>query len=227
MAVDDARVNEATSILETMGQKVVSVKRANNVGYAIRTRSGATINLWDKGTISCQGNYQQKMVEALAHLDFHYSDEKAPPPRNVLVVYGHDEAARTELDALLRKWDLTPILLDQEPSKGLTLIEKLEAHQPRASYGIVLLTPDDVGYAKEHEANKQYRARQNVILELGMLLGSLGRANVAILYKGPIELPSDIGGFVYIPFTAHVNEASVQLIRELNSAGLTIDSRRL
>ena len=43
---------------------------------------------------------------------------------------------------------------------------------------------------------KHLRARQNVILELGMLLVRLGRKRVAILHKGSLELPSDITGRV-------------------------------
>jgi predicted nucleotide-binding protein len=56
----------------------------------------------------------------------------------------------------------------------MTIIESLEkkiGKQGEARFGIVLLTPDDVGYAKrdgEKEANA--RPRQNVVLEMGMLL---------------------------------------------------------
>ena len=43
-----------------------------------------------------------------------------------------------------------------------------------SSFRIVLLTPDDVGYSKsDGDAQAKPRARQNVILEMGMLLASL------------------------------------------------------
>ena len=44
----------------------------------------------------------------------------------------------------------------------------------------------------------KYRARQNVVLELGYFLGSLGRKRVCALYKGNIEMPSDYQGVLYI-----------------------------
>ena len=227
MSVNDDRIDEATTILRDLGYTVVSVKRVNNAGDQIRTKSGAIVNPWDKGTVSFQGNTSDKFQAALAHLDVHYADDRPLVPRTVFVVYGHDASAREQLDVMLRRWKLTPIWLDEEPSRGLTLIEKLEANQARASYAVVLLTPDDVGYARGQEANKQFRARQNVVLELGMLVGLLGRSKVAVLYKGPLELPSDINGLYYIPFTNHVSEAGNRLVKELVDSGLTIDPRNL
>ena len=81
---------------------------------------------------------------------------------------------------MLRRWDLEPLIIDQLASKGQTIIEKLEEYTGQANFGIVLATPDDVGYAKDHEDDKKFRARQNVVLELGMLLAKIGRSKVAI-----------------------------------------------
>lgn len=51
-----------------------------------------------------------------------------------------------------------------------------------AAFGVVLMTPDDYGYAKgETEADRKPRTRQNVILEMGMVMASLGRERMAIL----------------------------------------------
>lgn len=227
MSVNDDRISEARSVLESKGHKVESVKRVNSIGDQVKTRSGAVINLWDKGTISFQGNVSDTLKAALAHLDINYTEEHPSVPRRAFVVYGHDTAARNQLDAMLRRWDVTPIWLDEEPSRGLTLIEKLEVNQQRAAYGIVLLTPDDVGYAKDQESNKQFRARQNVVLELGMLVGLLGRKNVAVLYKGPLELPSDINGLCYISFNADVAETNVKLVKELVEAGIPVEARNI
>ncbi|MBP3507977.1 MAG: nucleotide-binding protein [Lachnospiraceae bacterium] len=46
----------------------------------------------------------------------------------MFVVYGHDTVARTQLEALLRRWDLEPLILDQLVSAGQTIIEKLEEY---------------------------------------------------------------------------------------------------
>ena len=68
------------------------------------------------------------------------------------------------------------------------------------SSGCILLTPDDEGHKAGKQEEKKYRARQNVVLELGMVLARVGRKRVAILYKESVELPSDMRGLLYIPF---------------------------
>lgn len=101
----------------------------------------------------------------------------------MFVVYGHDITARTQLEAMLRRWNIEPLILDQLPSEGQTVIEKLENYTQKAHYAVVLATPDDEGNPMGKEDERQYRARQNVVLELGMLLALLGRKKVAILIK--------------------------------------------
>lgn len=121
--------------------------------------------------------------------------------RKVFVVYGHDDIARTQLEAMLRRWDLDPIILDQQVFGGQMIIEKLAKCGSDVGYAIVLATPDDEGKAKSEPTYKS-RVRQNVVLELGMFLAKLRREKVAILLKeaADFERPSDIQGLVYIPF---------------------------
>jgi len=150
------------------------------------------------------------------------SQPSAGIDRRVFVVYGHDEAAHTQLELLLRRMGLDPILLQQLPAEGETLIEKLDryfAQDGHVGFACVLLTPDDEGYAVGRETEKKYRARQNVILELGMALARLGRRRVAILHKQSVERPSDIAGLIYIPFTERVDEVKNKLFQELKTAG--------
>ncbi|MBV9375519.1 MAG: nucleotide-binding protein, partial [Alphaproteobacteria bacterium] len=81
----------------------------------------------------------------------------------VFVVYGHDVGARTQLDAMLRRWQLEPLILDQLPSEGQTIIEKLDHFRQEAHFAVVLVTPDDEGHDKEKPNEKAFRARQNVV----------------------------------------------------------------
>ena len=95
---------------------------------------------------------------------------------------------------------------------------------PSSAFGIVLLTPDDMGYLKDEKPeDAKPRARQNVILEMGMLLSSLTRKRCAILQKGFVEQPSNMGGIVYIPFNDHVREAVPKLVQRLQEAGFNPD----
>jgi predicted nucleotide-binding protein len=112
---------------------------------------------------------------------------------------------------------------------GKTIIEALEDHigqNGSASIGIVLLTPDDRGYAiRDGEEKIRDRARQNVILEMGMLIAKLGRPNTVILLKGDVERPSDTDGIFYLGYKSHVKEVVVKLVERLESAGCKIDHK--
>jgi predicted nucleotide-binding protein len=56
-----------------------------------------------------------------------------------------------------------------------------------------------MGNAVGKDDERKHRARQNVVLELGMLLAKLGRPRVAILLKNQatMERPSDLQGLIY------------------------------
>jgi predicted nucleotide-binding protein len=87
---------------------------------------------------------------------------------------------------------LEPIVLANLPTSGDTVIEKLEHYlkeHGNIGFACVLLTPDDEGHKSGKPEEKKYRARQNVILELGMVLARLGRQRVAILTKESVETP--------------------------------------
>ncbi|KPB01700.1 hypothetical protein SU32_07160 [Ahrensia marina] len=126
---------------------------------------------------------------------------------------------------MLRRWGLEPLILDQLTSGGQTIIEKLERVRSDANFAVVLATPDDEGHRAEHPEEKAHRARQNVVLELGMMLSVLGRDRVAVLMKDQIQMerPSDIQGVIYIPFKEDVSESALSLAKEISSKGIHID----
>ena len=156
---------------------------------------------------------------------------KRPASNKIFVVYGHDGDAKRDTENLLRRWGLEPLLLDQKPSGGNTIIENLERYTGEAEYAIILATPDDEGHRACHPEEKSFRVRQNVVLELGMMIARLGRERVAILIKksDKMEKPSDIGGLIYIEFEDKIEEgeATIKLLRELGAAGYNIPASRL
>lgn len=196
----------------------------NNLGTVIRVSNGCIVNIYDSGKIVYQGKNQEVIKRILENPGISTAQN-----RKVFVVYGHDQVAKTQLEAMLRRWDLEPLILDQLESGGNTVIEKLEEYLPQADFGIVLATPDDVGYPKDDETDKKFRVRQNVLLEMGMLLSRLGRQRVAILLKNieNMEKPSDIHGLIYIPFSNDIKETTVDLAKEMNRNGYYIDISKL
>ena len=194
------------------------------MGTVLKLSNGCIINCWDKGTANCQGKNADQITALLSDTPISSTQN-----RKVFVVYGHDNHARTQLEAMLRRWDLEPLILDQLISSGQTIIEKLEEYTQQANFGIVLATPDDIGYPKNDETKKQYRVRQNVVLELGMLLSKIGREKIAILLSQAedMEKPSDIDGLIYIPFKDNVEETKLSLAKEMQNNGYVLDIAKL
>lgn len=203
--------------------KEISILQIKDIphGKCLVLSNGGVINCYNSGKYVVQGKNQEE-TKALLETDVISGNRK------IFVVYGHDEIARTQLEALLRRWDLEPIILDQQASGGQTIIEKLEEYSSEVGYAVVLATPDDEGKAKDEE-NYKSRVRQNVVLELGLFLAKLGREKVAILLKESpnFEKPSDIHGLIYIPFQNKVDEVAISLIRELSRQGYSIDSAKI
>jgi predicted nucleotide-binding protein len=157
------------------------------------------------------------------------SPSAAPPvsrySNRVFIVHGHDEAAKDAVARVISQLSFEPIILQEQPNQGRTVIEKFEEYADVA-FAVVLLTPDDVGAVKIASASPQARARQNVILELGFFIARLGRERVYVLYKGDVEIPSDFSGILWTPMDAG-GAWRFQLGREMRAAGLSVDLNKL
>ncbi|OWJ76898.1 hypothetical protein CDV49_13465 [Haematobacter genomosp. 1] len=155
----------------------------------------------------------------------------AKPERtaHIFIVHGHDEPARNDLELVLRRLGLDPFILQNEGGGGLTLVEALERSiYEQSAFGIVLMTPDDYGYRRDQtEADRRPRTRQNVILEMGMVMASLGRQRMAILKKGNLEIPSDADGIIRLEFNERVQEIVPALVQRLEQAGIQIDHTKI
>ena len=144
---------------------------------------------------------------------------RSPSNRRVFVVHGHDDGAREAVRALIWEVDLEPIVLMDEPSRGQTLIQKLEENSD-VGFAVVVFSPDDT--ALDARSNEQTRrARQNVIFELGYFVALLGRPQVCVILAGDIELPSDWKGVVNI----HMDKGGgwrTKLYQELGAAKMDV-----
>ncbi|WP_122532806.1 TIR domain-containing protein [Pseudomonas viridiflava] len=141
----------------------------------------------------------------------------------VFIVHGHDDGAKHMLARFLDRIGLESIVLQEQPDRGRTIIEKFE-QSAEVGYAVVLLTPDDIGRAVSVDS-QQSRARQNVIFELGYFAGKLGRGRVCLLKKGDVEIPSDLFGVVYTELDAHEGWQK-RLVMEMKEAGLEFDATR-
>ena len=185
--------------------------------------------------------YSQSLVEARAILESmldgieEYSeDDNAPLPASsmqempeqqvsnrVFVVHGRDDGTRNTVARFLKSLELEPIILQEQPNEGRTVIQKFEDHAG-VSFAVVLCTPDDAGALSSEKDKLSPRPRQNVILELGFFWGRLGRKKVCALLDGDMDMPSDYGGVLYIPLD-DAEGWKLTLAREMRAAGMSID----
>lgn len=148
-----------------------------------------------------------------------------PKSNSIFLVHGHDEGAKHAVARFLEQLGVTPVILQEQINRGMTVIEKFEDFAARAGFAVVLMTPDDFGYPVGKEEEKNHRPRQNVVLELGYFAARLGRGKTFVLTKGEIEMPSDIFGLIHEPMDK--NEGwKMRLARELKAAGFEIDLNR-
>lgn len=143
---------------------------------------------------------------------------------HVFIVHGHDELVRQETARFIEHLELNPIVLHEQASSGMTVIEKIEKYSNLVAFGIILYTPCDIGSKSGHENESKFRARQNVVFEHGFLIGKIGRENVAAMVKGDIELPNDISGVVYISME---NDWKLAIAKELRKSGYQIDMSKV
>ena len=212
-------------------RQIVFEEKSIQNGTQFRCCDGEIFNVFNTGRLQLQGEQRSELAESVRAIGTGgRAQVRQPVPvvaqpraeRDVFIVYGHDLPCRNSLELLLRRMGLEPIILQNLPGQGDTIIEKLEHYvgpEGNVRFACVLLTPDDEGYPAQRTEERRYRARQNVVLELGMVLARLGRRRVAILHKQTVELPSDIAGLIYIPFQESVEEVRNRLFQELRAAG--------
>jgi len=144
--------------------------------------------------------------------------------KRVFIVHGHDDLLKTKTARFIEKLGFEAVILHEQASKGMTIIEKIEANT-EVGFAIILYTGDDRGNTEASAANGELnlRARQNVVFEHGYLVAKLTRSHVVPLVSGRVELPSDISGIVYVDDT----NWQIEIAKEMKAAGYAIDFNKL
>lgn len=170
--------------------------------------------------IDCRGS----TAEGMASLAEYVNRTRQREVGKVFLAHGHDNEAKESVARFIEKLGLEVVILHEQASRGRTIIEKLEDHAD-ACFAIVLLTPDDVGASRKDAATLQPRARQNVVFELGLFVGKLGRGHVCALQRGAIELPSDYHGVAHLEMDEGGGWRE-RLADEMRQAGCVINMGR-
>lgn len=165
-----------------------------------------------------------RQAEAASKEEFEELKKRMTGDRaGIFLVHGHDDALKFEVARFLeRATDEEVTILAEAPNRGRTVIEKLEQYS-HVKFAVVLMTPDD---RVLDSGKEQARARQNVILELGLFLALLGRNNVCVLYKQGTEIPSDYSGIIFVE-ADNRGGWKWDLLKELRAADITVHRERV
>lgn len=140
--------------------------------------------------------------------------------KKVFIVHGHDTSTLESVALFLYQIGCEPLIVKNEASGGLTLIDKIVQYAQEAAFAIVLYTACDEGRLKE-SSEFQNRARQNVVFEHDYLIAKLKRKNVIALVEYGVETPGDVQGVVYVSMSA--DDWRQQIVKEMQAAGLVVD----
>lgn len=220
----------------TLGQYEYFITGEASEPLSLRLQPGRTYGPISLGTLSIvgtlddngllSGRWQSTIgtdgIFSAKRFDSVQLSSDLPKTNSVFIVHGHDEGAKHAVARFIEQLGVTPVILQEQINKGMTVIEKFEDFAERAGFAVVLMTPDDFGYPVTSEQDKRHRPRQNVVLELGYFTAKLGREKTFVLTKGDIELPSDIMGLVYEPMDKSEGW-KIRLARELKACGFNID----
>ncbi len=126
----------------------------------------------------------------------------------VFLSHGHNELLKLKLkDFITTHLGRGVVVLSEQPSRGLTIVEKLERASNECFFAVILMTKDD------EQADRSVRARQNVVHEIGFFQGKYGRKYVVLLAERGVETFSNISGIVRIEFDADHFEAIFESLR--------------
>ena len=124
---------------------------------------------WAEGTKETLDLFEEMLQDLKTENLPNVGEEEAKQEfsNNIFIVHGHDNEMKQTVARTLEKLDLEPIILHEQANEGRTIIEKFMDYSD-VSFAVVLLSPDDLAYPKEQSyEDAKFRARQNVILELG------------------------------------------------------------
>lgn len=152
-----------------------------------------------------------QIFEIRANSELQHPVKTAENFRRVFVTHGRSSDWREVQTYIEKDIKLATMELAQEPSSGMTIIEKLIAGADKCDSAVIVMTGDDI------DADGQARSRENVMHEIGFFQGKYGRSQVCLLHEDGVSIPTNLSGVVYIPYPKGMVSAGFYVLaRELS-----------
>lgn len=137
---------------------------------------------------------------------------------------GLDVAREVELQ--LQRDAITTIWKDGVFGLGSGTLESLMKVLEQFDFAVMVLSPDDL---IESRSQSYASPRDNVIFELGLFMGRLGRSRVFIVHEqdANLKLPSDLAGIAVSPYrkrdnlSAALSPTSTPIIKAIRALGFS------
>lgn len=131
----------------------------------------------------------------------------------VFVSHGPPGTPLKKLEEFLRALDIEPVIVEEQPSEGRSVVSNVEKYASDCATAIVLATRD-------RQINSDWEPNPGVLIEIGDLRKRF-EGKIIYLAQSGLKRSSMWSEHVYIEFEEdHMDEAFIKLIRELKAAGL-------
>jgi len=141
-----------------------------------------------------------------------------PIDNKVFIVHGHNMEILLKLKELLENsYNIKPIVLNEAPDRGRTVMEKFEVYAKDSYFAFVIMTKDDIVI---NERKTYEQGRPNVFFELGWFCGRYGRDRVRIIKEGGAKMPSDLYGIITHNFSENLEEIYSRIKQDLKYIGI-------
>jgi predicted nucleotide-binding protein len=140
------------------------------------------------------------------------------PESKVLIVNGNSEEMALAVTGFIKDYDVTPFLLHEGQNGANIFME--HGFYSGVDCAVVVLSRDDFKFRP--------RSQSNVVLEIGYLMGKLGKEKVIVLYRefASFKIPLEYSGATHIEYD---DDGSWQdeLAGALRNRGIRLSSEEL
>jgi CRP/FNR family transcriptional regulator, cyclic AMP receptor protein len=122
-------------------------------------------------------------------------------------------------DQLSKKFPKTRAWYQGVFGAGEAYIESLESEARRSDFALLILSPDDKVFSR---GKVSQAPRDNVIFELGLFMGAIGRKRAFLVSPQgeKLKLPSDLEGITRIQYTkANLRKAVSEIAEQIKKSG--------